>query len=65
MKKMNKWNRVEFGLTGLGFVTAVGGMGIAYFTDNYSMHNKSFGLGLIIMSSSLVIKGIECIVTNG
>lgn len=64
MKKMSMLSRIQLGLTGLGFTTAIGGMGIAYATDNYDLHKKSFGVGIIMMSTSLFINGIERLITN-
>lgn len=65
MKKKSMLTRVELGLTGIGFSTAVGGMVVAALTDNYHLHRKSFGLGLIMMSGSIILKGLEYLVTDG
>ena len=57
-----KLKAAELITIGTGFATAVGGMGVGYALNNEKIHRKSFGAGLLLMSSVLVVEGIRTIV---
>lgn len=54
-----KLKAAEIIAIGTGFTIAVGGMGVALAKNNEKIHRKSFGAGLLLMSSVLVAEGIK------
>lgn len=54
-----KLREAELIAIGTGFTIAVGGMGVALTKNNEKIHRKSFGAGLLLMSSVLVVEGIK------
>lgn len=58
MEKKNL-TKVELITIGTGLAIAVGGMGVGYAKNNEKIHRKSFGAGLLLMSSVLVVEGIK------
>lgn len=59
-----KFKAVELIAIGTGFAIAVGGMGVGLAKNNEKIHRKSFGAGLLLMSSVLVVEGIRTIVSK-
>lgn len=57
-----KLRAAEFIAIGTGLSIAVGGMGVALAKNNEKIHRKSFGAGLLLMSSVLIVEGIRTIV---
>lgn len=60
-KKLDTLKKAELITIGTGLAVAVGGMGVGYAKNNEKIHRKSFGAGLLLMSSVLVIEGIRAI----
>ena len=54
-----KLRAAELIIIGTGFAIAVGGMGVGLAKNNEKIHRKSFGAGLLLMSSVLVVEGIK------
>lgn len=54
-----KLRAAELITIGIGFAVAVGGMGVGLAKNNEKIHRKSFGAGLLLMSSVLVVEGIK------
>ena len=54
-----KLRAAELIVIGTGLSIAVGGMGVGYAKNSEKIHRKSFGAGLLLMSSVLVVKGIK------
>lgn len=59
-----KLRAAELITIGTGFTIAVGGMGVGLAKNNEKIHRKSFGAGLLLMSSVLVLEGIRTIVSK-
>lgn len=59
-----KLKAAEIIAIGTGFTIAVGGMGVALAKNNEKIHRKSFGAGLLLMSSVLIVEGIRAIVSK-
>lgn len=60
--EIKKLKAAELIAIGTGFAIAVSGMGVGLAKNNEKIHRKSFGAGLLLMSSVLVVEGIRTIV---
>lgn len=54
-----KLRAAELIAIGTGLSIAVCGMGVGYTLNNEKIHRRSFGAGLLLMSSVLVVEGIK------
>ena len=59
-----KLKAAELITIGTGFAIAVGGMGVGLAKNNEKIHRKSFGAGLLLMSSVLIVEGIRTIASK-
>lgn len=61
MKNMTL-KKAELITIGTGLSIAVGGMGVGYAKNSEKIHRKSFGAGLLLMSSVLIVEGIKTLI---